>query len=342
MGFGLKLGEKLARLGIKAGGALRAVSPELCLAGSILFGIGCVVTSCIATVKSEPEVKKGLDTEESLRRDEAAGEGERALVPLKDLSKEDQRAIHDIRRRMAIVVVKNFAVPALLGMASIALNVHGHDILRRRLAETTLSLAAMTQTLNEYRKRVIEDQGAEKDQEYMHGIKASKRIDIDENGNVVKEEDSFEQTRPGISQYARMFDEGDWDDVNKRWIHHNPCWKDDAFVNLKNLRAAEREMNQKLVIDGFLFLNDVYRRLGLPLSIDGQIVGWTYNGPSGDHAVSFGVFDDDPRQLPCNRRFIAGETPNALLDFNVDGPIINELERFFGKSMAMKLIAQRM
>ena len=262
-------------------------------------------------------------------------------MPLKDLSKDEQKAIRDIRRRMAIVVVKNFTVPALLGLASIALNVYDHDILRRRLAETTISLAAMTKTLNEYRKRVIEDQGAEKDQEYMHGIKAMKRIEIDEDGNIVKEEDSYEKRQPGISQYARMFDEGDWDEVNKRWIHQNAYWKDDPFINQKNLRSAEREMNQRLAIDGFLFLNDVYRRLGLPLSIDGQIVGWTYNGLGGDHAVSFGVFDDDPRQLPCNRRFIAGETPNALLDFNVDGPIINDLERFFGKEMTMKLIAER-
>ena len=60
MGLGLNIGGRVARLGAKAGGALRAVSPELCLAGSILFGIGCVITSCIATVKSEPEVKKAL------------------------------------------------------------------------------------------------------------------------------------------------------------------------------------------------------------------------------------------------------------------------------------------
>jgi hypothetical protein len=113
-------------------------------------------------------------------------------------------------------------------------------------------------------------------------------------------------------------------------------------MNQKNLRSIEKELNCQLIRDGFLFLNDVYRKLGLPLSIDGQIVGWNYYGQGGDHAVSFGVFDDDPRQLPCNKAFVEGKTAVALLDFNVDGPIINDLENFFGADMARKLVAYRM
>ena len=334
----LNLTSKLA----KAGKVLNALSPELCVAGSILFGIGCVVTACVATVKSEPVVHDAVEREEAVRRIAPSDPDDNRvrLAPVKELTKEDQKRVHDIRKDMALVLAKNFAVSALLGVVSIALNIHGHDILRRRLTETTLTLAATTKAFKEYRDRVIADMGKEKDQEYMHGVKPVKEVEINpETGEVVGEKTAYRQVQPGISQYARMFDAGEWDDVNKCWIHQNFVWKDDPFINAKNLRGIETEMNQKLVRDGFLFLNDVYRRLGLALSIDGQVVGWVYDGAHGDHAVSFGVFDDDPRQLPCNKAFLAEETPNALLDFNVDGPIINDLENFFGEETTKKLIA---
>lgn len=343
MNLPFKFGGKMAK-GLMV---LKNVSPELCAVGSILFGLGCVVTSCMATVKSEPVVKDCIEREETIRKVEE-NESER-LRPMKELTVKEQTAVKDIRKDMALVLAKNFAVPVILGIASAALNIGGVAILRqrltetsKRLAETTVALAGVTKTLNEYRQRVIEDQGVEKDQEYLHGLKKETKVEVNpDTGEVVGEKTEYIQTRAGISQYARYFDEGEWDDVNKRWIWHNFTWKDDNFLNQKTLRSIEREMNQKLVIDGFLFLNDVYRRLGMPLSIEGQIVGWSYSGENGDHAVSFRVFDDDPGQLPYNKDFIDGKHNRPLLDFNVDGPIINDLERFFGKEMTAKLVASR-
>lgn len=338
MNLPFKLGGKLA----KGLAVAKVFSPELCAAGSILFGLGCVISSCVATVKSEPVVKDCVEREETIRK--VYGEGDQeTLRPMKDLSKSEQNAVWDIRKDMAVMLVKNFALPAFLGLASVALNLKGLDILRKRWMETSVALAGLSKTFDEYRKRVIEDQGVEKDQQYMHGKVKETHVEVNpETGEVTGEKTAYVQKYPGISQYARVFDEGEWDEANKKWIWKNYVWKDDNDQNQANLRYIEREMNGRLVRDGFLFLNDVYRRLGIPLSIDGQVVGWSYNSERGDHAVSFGVFDDDPRQLPCNRDFTAGRSNTPLLDFNVDGPIINELESFFGKEMTTKLIAGRM
>lgn len=338
MNLPFKLGDKLA----KGLAVAKIISPELCAAGSILFGIGCVITSCIATVKSEPVVKDCVEREEAIRKVYGEGEEEK-MRPMKELTVSEQNAVKDIRKDMAVMLVKNYALPAVLGLVSIAFNLKGLDILRKRWMETSVALAGLSKSFDEYRKRVIEDQGIEKDQEYMHGKTKETHVQVDpETGEVTGEKTEYVQKRPGISQYARVFDEGEWDDVNKRWIHKNYVWKDDNTVNQDNLRYIEKEMNGRLVRDGFLFLNDVYRRLGMPLSIDGQVVGWSYNSDRGDHAVSFGVFDDDPRQLPCNKAFTDGRSNTPLLDFNVDGPIINELESFFGKEMTAKLVAGRM
>lgn len=338
MNLPFKLGGKLAK-GLTV---LKVFSPELCAAGSILFGLGCVITSCMATVKSEPVVKDCVEREEAIRK--VYGEGnEETMRPMKELTAKEQSAVWDVRKDMALVLAKNFAVPALLGIASVALNLKALDILRKRWIETSVALAGLSKTFDEYRQRVIEDQGKEKDMEYMHGKVKEIHVEVDpETGEVIGEKTEYVQKFPGISKYARVFDEGEWDEANKKWLWHNPVWKDDNIANQDTLRYIEREMNGRLVRDGFLFLNDVYRRLGIPLSIDGQVVGWSYTSERGDHAVSFGVFDDDPRQLPCNRDFTAGRSNTPLLDFNVDGPIINELESFFGKEMTTKLIAGRM
>lgn len=331
----MKLPFNLAGKAAKGMLMLKAVSPELCAAGSILFGIGCVVSSCIATVKVEPAVRDAIDREETIRKD-AKGE----MVPMKALSKNERNAVNDIRRSMAIAVAKHYAFPALLGLASIALNLQGVGELRKRLTQTTVALAGLTKSFDEYRKRVIEDQGVEKDQEYMHGVKALHTVEIDQDtGEVKSESKAYVREKPGISQYARWFDQGVWDVENHKWIHQNPAWKEDPDQNLATLRYLQAEMNRRLIRDKYLFLNDVYRRLGLTPTDEGQIVGWLYDSEKGDHAVSFAVFDDDPRQLPCNRRFTAGETPDALLDFNVDGPIINDLANLFGRDNALRLSA---
>ena len=335
MNLPFKLGGKLAK-GLTV---LKVVSPELCAAGSILFGLGCVITSCIATVKSEPVVKDCVEREEAIRKVYGEGEEEK-MRPMKELTTSEQHAVKDIRKDMAVMLVKNYAIPAILGLASVALQLHGLKVLRRSLEATTIALAAKTKELDEYRKRVIEDQGIEKDQEYMHGLKKETSVVVDpDTGEVIGEKTEYKQVRPGISQYARVFDEGEWDEAKKQWIWKNPVWRDDNMVNQDNLRFIEKEMNGRLVRDGYLFLNDVYKRLGFPPTIDGQIVGWMYDSVRGDHAVSFGVFTDDPRQLPCNLSFIDGDSNTPLLDFNVDGPIINDLASIYSEDHVRKLIA---
>ena len=88
------------------------------------------------------------------------------------------------------------------------------------------------------------------------------------------------------------------------------------------LRARQNWFNDKLKADGYLFLNDVYDELGIPRTKPGQIVGWIYNenNPVGDNYVDFGMYDVNYEPA---RDFINGHECNILLDFNVDGPILD-------------------
>ena len=72
---------------------------------------------------------------------------------------------------------------------------------------------------------------------------------------------------------------------------------------------------------GHLFLNDVYDMLGILHSQEGAVVGWIYDeeNPIGDNYVDFGIYDER------NADFVNGYERSILLDFNVDGYILDKI-----------------
>ena len=77
-----------------------------------------------------------------------------------------------------------------------------------------------------------------------------------------------------------------------------------------------------LKAQGYLFLNDVYKLIGVPATRAGQIVGWVYDekNPVGDNYVDFNIMDINSERA---RAFVNGYERSILLDFNVDGNILD-------------------
>lgn len=140
----------------------------------------------------------------------------------------------------------------------------------------------------------------------MGSIKITIEIDGEDvrTNNLTKGED-----RVCVSQYARFFDES------------CPCWTADPEANVTFLRLLEANANTLLETRGYLYLNEVYKLLGIPYSKAGQLVGWIYKdpNPAGDNYVDFGIY------APHNGEAVNGYARNLLLDFNVDGIIIDKL-----------------
>ena len=112
-----------------------------------------------------------------------------------------------------------------------------------------------------------------------------------------------------FSDYARFFDES------------CPAWEKDAEYNLMYLKKQQTYCNDLLKMKGHLFLNDVYDMLGIPKIKAGQVVGWIYDekNPIGDNYVDFGLYKER------NEDFINGFENVALLEFNVDGNILDRI-----------------
>lgn len=98
-------------------------------------------------------------------------------------------------------------------------------------------------------------------------------------------------------------------------------WTKDPEFNRIFLQRIQSWMNDLLRDQGYLFLNDVYEKLGIKKTAAGQVVGWIYDekNPIGDNYIDFGLMDE------YNSDFINGLTTDALLDFNVDGIIVDRI-----------------
>ena len=126
------------------------------------------------------------------------------------------------------------------------------------------------------------------------------------SAKVIKTEKKIQDV---TSMYARFFDEG------------CPSWNKDPAYNKLFLKMHQDYANDLLKSRGHLFLNEVYDMLGIPRTREGACVGWIYDeaNPVGDNFVDFDLLSTR------NQRFINGETNVALLDFNVDGCILDHV-----------------
>ena len=110
--------------------------------------------------------------------------------------------------------------------------------------------------------------------------------------------------------------------IYARWFNDkSPVWSKEPENNKFFVMRQQDYANELLKHRGYLFLNEVYDMLGIPRSKAGQVVGWIYDpaDTTRDSYVDFGIFNIR------NRDFV-NEFENALLlDFNVDGYILDRI-----------------
>ena len=204
-----------------------------------------------------------------------------------------------------IVFVKDLVglyAPAVgVGLLSIGALTGSHVILNRRYTSVVAAYATLDKSFKEYRSRVTEIYGSDVDKKLVNGSKS--REIVSEDGSRV----STVEESDGRSPYAKLF--------AKETTYE---WSPQADYNLHFLRAQQAYANDQLQAKGFVFLNDIYKSLGLEAIPAGQAVGWKKNNPrGGDECIDFGIFD----QPDCFNDFMAGREGSIWLDFNVDGVI---------------------
>ena len=300
------LTRKFYRVGFK----FKKHSPEILVGAGVVGVVASAVMACKATTKLDDVLAETKDTVAKIHdvteHPEKIPEGKEYTV---EDSKKDLTIVYT---QAGVKLVKLYGPAVVLGTVSIAAIIGGHHILRKRNIALAAAYTAVDKGFKEYRGRVLERFGEEVDRELRYNIKAKEieKTVTDANGKETVVKETVDVADPNLtSDYARFFDDG--------------CtgWTKDPEFNLMFLKDQQRYANDLFKSKGHLFLNEVYDMLGIPRTQAGQVVGWIYDekNPIGDNFIDFGIYDiADERK----RSFVNGYERTILLDFNVDGNIL--------------------
>lgn len=312
-----QLSEKFSRGFHNFGLQLKKHSPTILVVTGVVGVVASTVLACKATTKLESILKESNEHVEKIH--ECMNNKE--LIESGEYTEKDgKKDLTIVYTQTAMKLVKLYAPAVITGALSIASIVASHSILNKRNVAISAAYAMVDKSFKEYRENVKKRFGDKADFELLHNVKAEKieTVEVDENGNTKKEEKEIyvaEGKLTGYSPYAVVFDES------------NPNWQRDAEYNKMFLVSAERYMNDRLKRVGYVFLNDVYDYIGHPKTKAGQVVGWVYDekSPVGDNYIDFGIFNIHS-QKACD--FVNGYEKSIVLDFNVDGNILDLLPKY--------------
>lgn len=280
-------------------------SPEILTAAGIASGATAAVLASKATLELEPIIDQMHTGVKHAQNNKEFG---------KDYSdKKYGQDLAYVYTRAGLRVAKLYAVPVGVGVVSVTCILSAHGILKNRNVALAAAYTAIEKSYSQYRKRVVEELGADKDEEFRYGLS---KVTVHDTAKGTVEEALAVSEDTDLSGYAAFFDES-----NVNWSGHRD-------VNLHYIRAQQQFANDKLHAKGHVFLNDVYRALGLPDTSAGAVVGWVLNKEQGgtgdgDGFIDFGLFYGTH---PAKQRDIVNGFDGAiLLDFNVDGLIWDKI-----------------
>lgn len=301
----------------KVGLKVKKYSPEILIVAGIIGTVTSAVMACKATTKvndildeSKAQLARVHVAKERLENNEVLKLRDGGTYTQADVKKD----LTIVYTRTAIKFVKLYAPSVALGALSLACIVKSNNILHKRNVALAAAYATVDRGFKEYRSRVVDRFGSAVDKELRYNIKAKEfdTVNIDEETGeekIVKE--VVDVVDPNLySEFARHYDDG--------------CtgWCKDPEANLTFLKLQQSFANDKLKERGYLFLNEVYAMLGIPKSKAGQVVGWIYDekNPVGDNFVDFGIYNSN---IESARNFVNGYERTIILDFNVDGNILD-------------------
>lgn len=293
----------LNRTGLK----LKKHSPEILVVTGVVGVVASTVLACKATLKVNEVIEPAKATLEKIHVAAEKGTTEAGAIYTMEDAKKETGIVY---LQTGVKLAKLYAPAIVLGVFSVTSILASNNILRKRNVALAAAYTAVDTGFKDYRNRVIERFGEALDKELKYDIKVSEveETTVDENGNEVVTKKTVTVANPNTySTYAKFYDDG--------------CigWEKDAEHNLFFLKCTQNHANDILKTKGHLFLNEVYDMLGIPRTKAGNIVGWIYDevNPMGDNFVDFGIYDNKSSD------FVNGYERVIVLDFNVDGPILD-------------------
>ena len=234
--------------------------------------------------------------------------------------KDEKERSHELTKAYicaGVDMTRLYAPSVIIGGLSATAVFAGNILLVKRNLALAAAYTAIDTGFKKYRERVVDRFGQETDTELRTGAE-HKKIEVTEkaeDGTETKvEKDVLVVDKPNVSGYARIFAKGYSESAS---ANHE--------YNFFFLKQQQELANHMLRAYGYLFLNDVcHDLLGFDESRAGQTVGWVYDKHSeehGDNYIDFGI-----REISILDNETGEYEPAYLLDFNVDGSILNHAQ----------------
>lgn len=290
----MKIPDSMAKTLAPTLAKLQKHSPHILFGAGIAGAVTSTVLACRATLKVGDKLDQITSDVHAIKKD-------RQL----HLSHRRESPVIDTRRDLAFAyahgtfdIVKLYAPAVIVGAASVAALTKSHVTLTKRNSALAAAYVAIEKAFTEYRGRVREEVGEERELELYHDGKFHEVTNPDGSKSKVLKLNDVVRDR-----LARVFDES------------NRNWQPNAETNRMFLEANQRYFNDRLMTHKHVFLNEVYDALGFERTSEGALLGWTYGQPGNQGYIEFGIYNTS------NADFVINGDRSVLLDFNVDGYI---------------------
>ena len=281
---------------------LRKHSPEILTTVGVVGVVAGTVMACVATTKLEKTL------EEHKKEIEDVHDSKNRIS-----EKEYRQDITKAYGKTVWSMIKLYGPAVLVESSAIGCLIGSHKILSNRNAALATAYTTVSSAFDAYKKRVAEKLGEEAEKEIRYDIREE---EIDE-----EHEDSKGKQKT-YKKVVKTMDENTHSPYSRFYDAGCSGWSRDAGANNIYLKNVQAYFNDRLRIRHYVFLNEVYEYLNLPPIREGQYLGWYYN-PEDEtlhNCIDFGIFDI---HNVLKRNFVNGFENVVLLDFNIDGNIVD-------------------
>ena len=310
----------------------KKISPELCVIGGIVAGGAAIVMVGVKTFKNKETIVSDAVAIRSIKYEfkeetvtvfgdnEAHNEVKTALAKKATLTDDEKKQLWARRIDFGKDILKIYWVPGLLAVGSAGMIWGGRTMLRKELSAATMAYATLLETFTQYRKKVAEVIGDEKEQEIAAGYTMRDIVD-EATGKVEKV--PVVDPQANLSQYGFWFDEGHFDKETGEWAWRNMTHDRNKLVNRMKVVELEEKYTRQLRTVGYAWLEDVALEFGIDPdeAKKWHDIGWVWK-EGDENRVEFGVLDTK-WQLPVNKGFCDDSCSQnkCFINPNVDGYI---------------------
>lgn len=291
---------------LKALNKLAKHKSDILMGAGLLAIAGGTFLACRATLKAEDAAEELADAKEKIEK----AQNDEAL-PDSAYSEEDaKKDLAKAYGRAAGKMAKQYAPAVGAYVFGVVLVLRAYSLVKAELVSMTGAALAIETAFKAYRERVAERYGEDAERDIYLG---AEDVEYEVTKTLKNGKEKTEKRKGKTVDPAKMgLYEFFYDDATFPY-----GWQDKGLeYNLYKLKQIEHWANDKLQAQGFLFLDDVLRELGMDAANAAEplfrTAGWFRDG-DGDGYVDFGVQSMRDYEFP-NESVV-------VLNLNVDGLI---------------------